>query len=598
MKKLVLMLLLLALVAGCGGSGDLSAPQGAVILLTPSSKDKNIEITSTSTVQKSVVQLYQIAVKDSDLAGAKGVRDTIFNITFELTNVPGTITTDFTSLVTLCDGSRIINTTAERQTDNQGIYNLCVVFTTGGGLNYTGNLRVLSGASSASTTIDVKSGTQTFAVSPTSLDVKAGSRGQFTITGGSPEYTVTSSNPAILPVPSVVTSSGGAFLVNVPAGTPTGSVITFTIKDATNSTVTSTITVSDPQPPVVLPATPTVVAGGTVTFTIIGGVPNYTVFSGNTAIIPVPDTVIANGGTFSVTIPVTTAGGTTIALTVRDSIGGTATATITVQAPSKPVITPSSLSIVAGNVGTFAITGGVPGYTVVSNNATVSPSPSHVAASGDTFRVVTSSTMSATSAVITVIDSIGQAVSATITITAAPLSLSITPPSIVVSSDIERSLSFSVSGGTAPYSITSSKANDVYFGAQGNGTTTGSSFTATVRQNAEAGTVTIRVFDAAGASAASTVTIQAQPLIAPGSATVLSTVGGTVPFTISHGTAPYSVTSSNAAQLYFSAPGTGSLSNVTSTFTGTVPVGAAIGVVTVTVTGADGISNTATVTIQ
>lgn len=433
MRRLILLSVLLAVVAGCGGGGSLAAPSGAVMTLTPTSKDAPIEITSTSALQKSTVQLYQLSVKDSSLAGAKGVRDTIFNVTFELTNVPGTATADLTSLVTLCDGSAIINTTAEKQTDNQGNYNLCVVFKVGGGLNYTGNLRVLSGSSNASTALKVTSTLPALAISPTTLTIPAGSRGQFTITGGSPEYTVTSSDPSVPAVPLVVAASGGTFLVTIPAGTPKGTTLSYTVRDSAGVPVAATVTVGDPPPPTVLPSAATVIAGGTVKFTIIGGVPNYTVFADNASITFDHNTVTASGGTFRATVAAN-ALDKQITLTVRDSIGGSVDVKITVQAPPALKIVPDKMTIVAGFTGTFAITGGVPGYTVVSDNSFVSLSPSHVADSGDTFRVVTSSDLK-TGFTVTAIDSIGQPISAIVTVTPVKSSQTIIPgtaPTVIV----------------------------------------------------------------------------------------------------------------------------------------------------------------------
>ncbi len=602
MRRLILLLLLPILVAGCGGGGSLEAPSGAVMTLTPASKDAPIKITSTSTIQKSVVQLYQLAVKDSSLAGAKGVRDTIFDVTFELSNIPGTATADLASLVTLCDGAPLINTTAERQTDDQGIYNLCVVFKVGGGLNYTGNLRVLSGAANASTTIEITSTPADLALSP-DLTIPPGSRGQFTITGGSPEYTITSSSLSILPVPAVVTASGGAFMVTVPLGT-TESPIFFTVRDSAGKTARATVTVGVPAAPTVLPSAATVIAGGTVKFMIVGGVPNYTVTSSVASIAPNPETVTANGGTFTVTVPANTTA-TTVTMNVRDSVGGSKDVTLTIQAPTKPAIVPSSLTMTAGNTATFAISGGVPGYTVVSSHSAVSPIPSRVADSGDTFLVFTSSSMPTTAGItLTVIDAIGQTTAASVSITALSPQLAITPTAITVVPSTQQNLNFTISGGTAPYVINSSNPTDVYFGTAGVGTTTGASVTATVRAGASAGTVTLRVTDSVNAQRTATITILAVPQIqiVPNAVAVLSAApDDTIPFTISGGVAPYTVTSSSPANAYLGTlAGTGviTITNAPLSFTATVPAGAAVGPVTVTVQDSLGNPKTATITVQ
>lgn len=601
MRRLVLLFLLLATLAGCGG-GSLEAPSGAVMTLTPTSKEGAfIEITSSSTVQKSIVQLYQLSVKDSSLTGAKGVRDTIFDVTFELTNVPGTTTADLASLVTLCDGSAIINTTTEKQTDGQGIYNLCVVFKVGGGLNYTGNLRALSGGASASTSIKVTSTLPVLAVSPTSMTVPAGSYGQFTVTGGSPEYTVTSSNSSAPPLPPTVTTNGGTFLVSIPASTPKGTTVIYTIRDSANGApVAATVTVDDPSPLTVFPSTATVTANSTTTFTVFGGLPPYQVFSSTPSISPDRDSVASNGGIFKVSIPAFTPV-VTATMTVRDSRGVTTSAAITVQAPTKPVITPAALTMNAGSTATFAISGGVPGYTIVSSNINATPSPSQVADSGDTFHVLTSSTMPTTSGItITALDAIGQIVSATLSITALPLQLTITPTARTIDPSTQQTITFTITGGTGPYNTNLLNKGDAYIGSPGNDTTTGSSFAVTVPAWAAAGTVTVRVVDAASSTRTATITVPSTPRIELSStATISSTTGGTIGFTLSHGKGPYAVTSSNAAQMFLGSSGNASLSVASppSTFTGTVPVGAPTGTVTITVTGVDGAANTVGIVI-
>lgn len=95
------------------------------------------------------------------------------------------------------------------------------------------------------------------------------------------------------------------------------------VSNTTTVTVTTTLTV---QPSAV---TITGTAGGTATFTIYGGIPGYTITSSRPTMPPVPTTVAASGGTFTVTVPASTAAGT-VTITVRDSAGTTATATITI----------------------------------------------------------------------------------------------------------------------------------------------------------------------------------------------------------------------------------------------------------------------------
>jgi hypothetical protein len=127
----------------------------------------------------------------------------------------------------------------------------------------------------------------------------------------------------------------------------------------------------------VLPSSQTVsgASSTTVTFTIAGGVPSYSVFTSDPAFPPSPSTVTFNGGTFSVTIPAGTPA-TTVTYTVRDSAGEEATATLVVEAAGVLAISPASVGITDGgsfqNI-LFQVTGGVPGpgYTVSSSNPTI-----------------------------------------------------------------------------------------------------------------------------------------------------------------------------------------------------------------------------------
>ncbi|MBI5101022.1 MAG: hypothetical protein HZB33_04220 [Nitrospirae bacterium] len=423
MRKIVLLMFILILsaaVAGCGGgTGSLFAPIGAVITITPSSDDA-LTIASTSPVLKSIVQIYQIAVKDFDNTN-KGVRDTIFDVTFELTEAPGTTIADLSSLVGLCDGSAIINTLARKQTDGDGIYNLCVVYKTGAGLNYSGNLKILSGQQFVGQAIKVITTTEALTVSPDALTLAAGSSGQFTITGGVPGYTITAVNTGVPAVPSTVSSSGGTFKVTVPVGTAKDTKFQYIVRDSTFAApITVTVTAGDPPPPIVLPDKASVIAGGTVKFTIIGGVPNYSVFSSNPAIAPVPATVTTNGGTFNVTIPANFPASSTVDITVRDSIGGTVVpdVVITVLSPPNLDVLPASITMDAGATATFAIVGGVPGYTVLSDNPNINPSPSHVDASGGIFNVFAPSDAAGQTATLTVIDTIGKTKTANLTVRA------------------------------------------------------------------------------------------------------------------------------------------------------------------------------------
>jgi hypothetical protein len=131
--------------------------------------------------------------------------------------------------------------------------------------------------------------------------------------------------------------------------------------------------------------------------------------------------------------------------------------------------------------------------------------------------------------------------------------LKILPGSVsVVSSGSEQTVSFTISGGTPSYTTTSSDPSKAYNSALGDGIWTGASIAVKIPANVCPGTVTLNVFDSTGATTSATITIVASPIIVtPPSATICENDGTcgagteTQQFTISGGSTPYSVTSTN-----------------------------------------------------
>ena len=160
----------------------------------------------------------------------------------------------------------------------------------------------------------------------------------------------------------------------------------------------------------------------------------------------------------------------------------------------------------------------------------------------------------------------GQSDNVTISITAPATALNILPGvRNVVSPASNQAVTFTISGGTAPYTTITSDPTRVNNG--GNiaiGSWSGATVNATVMANACPGTVTLTVFDSAGASDTATVTIVAAApfTVSPPSASLQAGPAGsplTQIFTVSGGIAPYTATSSNisvipAAQLIIPAP--------------------------------------------
>lgn len=169
------------------------------------------------------------------------------------------------------------------------------------------------------------------------IDGVAGGTVTFTIFGGVPAYTIASSNPLFPPVPATVTASGGTFTVTVPANTPT-TTVTYTIRDQRGQTVTATLNIQGLALSV-FPDGITVNEGESITFTILGGAAPYNFFTSNSAATPATGTVTPPPSTFTITfgagictaVPPATTCTTDVTVTVIDSKGATATATITVN---------------------------------------------------------------------------------------------------------------------------------------------------------------------------------------------------------------------------------------------------------------------------
>ncbi len=278
------------------------------------------------------------------------------------------------------------------------------------GSSTEGTCTITATSVGVSDTVDVLVTTDlTVLPSTVSVNGATGGTATFTIYSGVPGYTITSSSSTILPVPASVAASGGTFTVTVPAGTAAGTV-TLTVRDSAGTTKTATLTITAGPALSVQPSTVTVdgtAPADTITFTIYGGIPGYTITSNSVTILPVPATVAASGGTFTVTVPAGTPAGS-VTITVRDSAGTTATATITITAIALTVQPPSATVAPLGSAG-YTIIGGTGPYTVVTSHPAVTAiSAVTPTATGGTFTVSNTFVCGAdTTVTITVIDNVG-----------------------------------------------------------------------------------------------------------------------------------------------------------------------------------------------
>jgi hypothetical protein len=190
-----------------------------------------------------------------------------------------------------------------------------------------------------------------------------------TISGGAPPYQAYTSNPGLLPVPQ---NLPGNTLTLAPAPGVTISSnqsVTVTIQDSAGQTETVAVTVapevSTPPPPLaILPASSIVFSGVPATLSVTGGVPPYTAFSSNPAVLPVA-AAVSNG--VIALLPATVAADTTVTVSIRDAVGTTATASVIVR----PAAFLNALTITpnATNCGTNAICSGQTGTATVTLQA-------------------------------------------------------------------------------------------------------------------------------------------------------------------------------------------------------------------------------------
>ena len=237
---------------------------------------------------------------------------------------------------------------------------------------YLGNATVTATIGNATNTVDILVASA-LAVAPPSqtVDGVPGGTATYIISNGIPPYTIATDNAGLPPVPTTVASSGGTFSVTVPAGTA-ATTATYTVKDAAGHTVDVILNVTFVPPAAPVANFIGIPLSGTapllVNFTDLStGTPTTWAWSfgdGGTDTVQNPSHTYAAAGTYSVTLVATGAGGS-------DSEAKVGYITVTAP-PTALTIGPDTLvpeDIVNPQIRLMQITGGVPGYTIISSNA-------------------------------------------------------------------------------------------------------------------------------------------------------------------------------------------------------------------------------------
>jgi hypothetical protein len=380
-----------------------------------------------------------------------------------------------------------------------------------------------------------------FATAPSSLTMVPGSNNTFSVGGGLPPYSASSSNSTVMNV----SVSGNALTVSAYSE---GSA-ELVVKDAAGNSVSISGTV--PSSAVVplftnAPATLTLQStGGGRDFAIGGGKAPYTAQSSNAASVRV-----SVAGTMLTVAPVSDGIAT---VTITDAAGAQKTFNVTVVsggASTTALFTtaPTTLSISPNSTLTFAIGGGTVPYAVATSNQQV------VNASVAGAQLTLSAPAGATgTANVVITDASGGKITVVVTASsAATTTLSLSATSLTLPINIPGSVR--IIGGAPPYTVTSGIPSAV--SASPSTLATAGEFTLTPLL---VSTLDVTVVDSAGASAKVNVTVNAGTpgiRIAPSALTISENfINQTINFTlIGQAAGNYTIFSSDVSRIQVVTP--------------------------------------------
>ena len=411
---------------------------------------------------------------------------------------------------------------------------------------------------------------------PSSLTVGIGASQSFTISGGRSPYTASSSNVQI----SIAGTKDNALTIG---GVAPGAA-TITVIDADAKTANIAVTVGNLAPFATnAPAALTLAQGTKRSFTLSGGIPGYSVESGDTRFV----TATVAGTTLN--INAVALGAAAVPVLVRDAAGTVLTIAVTVSSSSTlDVFTnaPATLAVAPQSTTIFTVGGGTLPYSVVSNNTQAA-----TASINGTVLTITSFTPSTAGsgnvATITVSDANAKrATPIVVTVTALPFVLSASD----IKSFIGDVLDVFIFGGTPPYRVFSTNAIGVSAALLPSGT----AFRLTLNK---ASAVDVFVFDANNQQQKVTVTAQSGSPglgLSPSSVTVSENDTQDITFTVFGAAAgDIKVFSSDSSKLQASIAG-----NIVTVRTGTSRCVNTDTVVNIDVIDSKGAKGTATVTIK
>ncbi|MEB0031459.1 hypothetical protein QN372_11935 [Undibacterium sp. RTI2.1] len=372
-------------------------------------------------------------------------------------------------------------------------------------------------------------GAALFVSAGTTVLISPGQSQTYTIGGGVPTYTATTTSGAVS-----VSVNGTALNVTGNVG---GGKATVVVKDAKGASVSFDVTVGSGL--ALFTTAPAAVAVGvgatSSSYSIGGGSLVYAVTSSNTGVAAI---AVNNRNNSQFVIIGVSAGTATIS--VVDSHGAAVTITVTVGTTSTvtPLFTTAASAIVipTNSVSTFTIGGGTAPYFASSSNTAVAT----INISGNNLTI---NGLAAGSATVVVSDTAGTQVKIVITVGNGGVvaALFTTAPS-AVNLSTNAVITFTIGGGSAPYLASSS--NSAIATASVSGTTLSIS-------GLTAGVAKIVVSDAAGTAVAITVTVgttsTVTPLFTTAASTIVVSTNSVSTFTVGGGVASYFASSSNTA---------------------------------------------------
>jgi hypothetical protein len=306
---------------------------------------------------------------------------------------------------------------------------------------------------------------------PSSLRLSPLASANYTIAGGVPSYSVSSTDARV----ASASLSGGNLSINALA---VGNV-TITVKDSTGKFIEIPVVVGSLiSLYTTAPSSFTIAKDTQRSFTVSGGVPGYSVESVDTRI------VVATLTGSSLNIRGVAVGSANVLIrdtvnsqliTLNVTVGGDSPIGLFTSAPGALIVSKDSQT-------NYSVGGGVAGYTAESSDrriATATLSGNNMLISAVALGVTT----------ITIRDSAGTTLNVVLTVDSSTPGAFFTSAPSALSMSAGTSLSYSISGGAQPYSVVSSDARLI------TGSISGSSLTIAALK---AGTASLQIADATG----------------------------------------------------------------------------------------------------